>query len=217
MSEQWKENCINLYTAIEEMIESKLNTSVIFRPYLGGLEDAMKEAKEYNSIMEMLNGICNEHNYRTPWFTITPEELYIEKQKSGDERVGWHNLFYLTYERPSKIKNIEGYKKYFGISNDDVVFGEDFPTGVIGMFSTDYEKNGLEILEHFLKTGEEFDPNKKIYKTGSNNCKSELMEVIETLAYEVAKYKYPDQHEYSKEQIKGIMLCAGLDKKYLGE
>ena len=217
MSEQWKENCTDLYTIIEEMIESKLNTPVMFRPHRGGLDDAMKEAREYSSIVAMLKDICNEHNYRVPWFTITPEELYIEKQKSGDERVGWHNLFYITYERPSKIKNIEGYKKYFGISNDDVVFGEDFPTGVIGMFSTDYEKNGLEILEHFLKTGEEFDPNKKIYKTGFDDCKSELMEVIESLAYEVAKYKYPDQHEYSKEQIKGIMLCAGLDKKYLGE
>lgn len=48
-------------------------------------------------------------------------------------------------------------------------------------------------------------------------CKSEFMEVIEALAYEVAKYEYPGQYDYSKEQIENIMLCAGLDKKYLGE
>jgi len=48
-------------------------------------------------------------------------------------------------------------------------------------------------------------------------CKSELMEVIESLAYEVAKHEYPGQYDYSKEQIENIMLCAGLDKKYLGE
>lgn len=48
-------------------------------------------------------------------------------------------------------------------------------------------------------------------------CKPELMEVIEALAYEVAKYEYPGQYDYSKEQIENIMLCAGLDKKYLGE
>ena len=48
-------------------------------------------------------------------------------------------------------------------------------------------------------------------------CKSELMEVMEALAYEVAKYEYPGQYDYSKEQIENIMLCAGLDKKYLGE
>lgn len=135
---------------------------IIFRPHRGRLEDAMREAREYNSITEMLKEICNEYNYRVPWFTITPEELYIEKQKSDDERVDWHNMFYLIYERPSKIQNIEGYKKYFGISDDDIVFKDDFPIGVIGMFSTNYEKNGLEIMEHFFKTGEYFDPNRKM-------------------------------------------------------
>lgn len=55
------------------------------------------------------------------------------------------------------------------------------------------------------------------YEEGFDDCRSELMEVIESLAYEVAKHEYPEQYEYSKEQIKSIMLCAGLDKKYLGE
>ena len=43
------------------------------------------------------------------------------------------------------------------------------------------------------------------------------MEVIEALAYEVAKYEYPGQYDYSKEQLKSIVLCAGLGKKYLEE
>lgn len=55
------------------------------------------------------------------------------------------------------------------------------------------------------------------YEEGFDDCRSELMEVIESLAYEIAKHKYPGQYDYSKEQIKSIMLCAGLDKKYLGE
>ena len=50
-----------------------------------------------------------------------------------------------------------------------------------------------------------------------DDCRSELMEVIESLAYEVAKHEYPGQYDYSKEQIENIMLCAGLGKKYLGE
>ena len=41
------------------------------------------------------------------------------------------------------------------------------------------------------------------------------MEVIESLAYEVARYEYHEQYDYSKDQIESIMLCAGLDKKYL--
>lgn len=49
------------------------------------------------------------------------------------------------------------------------------------------------------------------------NCKSELMEVIRSLAYEVAVHKYPHQYEYSDEQLKDIMIYAGLDKKYLEE
>lgn len=55
------------------------------------------------------------------------------------------------------------------------------------------------------------------YEEGFNDCKSELMEVVESLAYEVAKYEYPAQYEYSKKQIGDIMLCAGLDEKYLEE
>lgn len=55
------------------------------------------------------------------------------------------------------------------------------------------------------------------YEEGFDDCRSELMEVIESLAYEVAKHKYHGQYDYSKEQIKSIMLCAGLNKKYLGE
>ena len=55
------------------------------------------------------------------------------------------------------------------------------------------------------------------YEEGFDDCRSELMEVIESLAYEVAKYECSGQYDYSKKQIKSIMLCAGLDKKYLGE
>lgn len=55
------------------------------------------------------------------------------------------------------------------------------------------------------------------YEEEFDDCRSELMEVIESLAYEVAKHKYPGQYDYSKEQIKSIMLCAGLNKKFLEE
>lgn len=53
------------------------------------------------------------------------------------------------------------------------------------------------------------------YEEVFDDCRSELMEVIEALAYEVAKYEYPGQYDYSKEQIKSIMLCAGLEKNNL--
>ena len=53
------------------------------------------------------------------------------------------------------------------------------------------------------------------YIKGFDDCKSELMEVIESLAYQVALYKYPSQDAYSDEQLNSIMLEAGLDEDYL--
>ena len=35
---------------------------------------------------------------------------------------------------------IEGYKRYFGCTEEDDWMVEDYPVGVIGMFSTDYKR-----------------------------------------------------------------------------
>ena len=110
---------------------------VIYRPHRGSLADAMKFAKEFATIEEMLEYICMDHNEFAPWFTITPEELcYHDYGK--DERVGWHNCFIVTFERPSKIKNLKGYCNYLGIKEENIILDE--PIGVFGMFSTDYSK-----------------------------------------------------------------------------
>ena len=55
------------------------------------------------------------------------------------------------------------------------------------------------------------------YEEGFDDCKESLMDVIETLAYDIARYKYPGQYDYSDEQIENIMLAAGLNRKYLEE
>lgn len=49
------------------------------------------------------------------------------------------------------------------------------------------------------------------YEEGFDDCRSELMEVIESLAYEVAKHKYHGQYDYSKEQIKSIFTDTDVD------
>lgn len=122
---------------------------VIYRPHKGGLKEAMAEAKESNSIDEMKQYVCDEHNRLIPWFQIKPTDIYIQDTESSDERVKWHNLFYLLYERASKISDIKGYCRYMGISEDnlnlsnddrDIYFLKDEPMGVIGMCSTDYER-----------------------------------------------------------------------------
>ena len=53
------------------------------------------------------------------------------------------------------------------------------------------------------------------YEKGFNDCKEDLMEVIESLANDVASYMYPRHYEFSEGLIKDIMLEAGLDEKYL--
>lgn len=121
---------------------------VIFRPHRGGLKEAMEEAMEFDSIDEMLKYICVKHNTAVPFFKIKTSDIYIQDMKDSDERVGWHNLYYLIFERWSKISNQEGYLKYFGIEENSTrpdeererYIVEDRPVGVIGMFSTDYDK-----------------------------------------------------------------------------
>lgn len=112
---------------------------ICYRPHRGSLASAMKELKEFESIKDMIDYICNEHNSHIDWFQITPEEICI-KEYGNDDRVGWKNCFICCFERPSKIKNIKGYKRYFGCTEEDNWMVEDYPVGVIGMFSTNYNR-----------------------------------------------------------------------------
>lgn len=112
---------------------------VMYRPHRGGLAEAMLESKEFNTVEDMLDWICIEHNYKVPWFQITPGEIHISDY-GDDERVKWHNCFICCFEKPSKIKNYEGYCKYLGAKQNDSWIINDQPCGVIGMFTTDYDK-----------------------------------------------------------------------------
>lgn len=120
---------------------------VYYRPHRGSLPDAMRESKEFESTEDMLNYICDKHNSFVDWFQITPEEIYI-KEYGDDYRVGWENCFICCFERPSKIKNIDGYKRYFACTDEDDWMKEDYPVGVIGMFSTNYDKS---IIQQYMK------------------------------------------------------------------
>lgn len=123
---------------------------VYYRPHRSSLADAMRESKEFESIESMLNYICNEHNSHIDWFQITPEEIHIHEY-GNDYRVGWRNCFIICFERPSKIKNIDGYKRYFACTDEDNWMKEDYPVGVIGMFSTDYSKSICECYINNIK------------------------------------------------------------------
>lgn len=116
---------------------------ICFRPDREGLDEAMENMKKFETIEKMLKFICDEHNSEVDYFQITPEEIYIEDY-GDDDRVGWKNCFIICFERPSKIKNIDGYKKYFNCTEECEWIKKDFPVGVIGMFTTDYDENILQ-------------------------------------------------------------------------
>lgn len=47
------------------------------------------------------------------------------------------------------------------------------------------------------------------YEEGYNDCKEQMKEIIEAMAYEIVTYRYPKQYEYSDEQLKMIMVEFG--------
>lgn len=47
------------------------------------------------------------------------------------------------------------------------------------------------------------------YEEGYSDYKDQMKEIIESMTYEIAKYRYPSQYDYSKDQIKGIMAEFG--------
>ena len=53
------------------------------------------------------------------------------------------------------------------------------------------------------------------YEKGFNDCKEDLMEVIESLAHDVASYMYPGYYEFSSDLIESIMTDAGLSESDL--
>ena len=61
--------------------------SIIWRPHRGGLDAAMREAKEFNDIEEMKDYLVNL--FRT---TLEREDIVIDERVSDDDRIGWKNV-----------------------------------------------------------------------------------------------------------------------------
>ncbi len=48
------------------------------------------------------------------------------------------------------------------------------------------------------------------YNEGYENCKNEMREIIESMAYVIARVKFFGQYEFTDEQIKSIMYEFGF-------
>lgn len=55
------------------------------------------------------------------------------------------------------------------------------------------------------------------YVEGFDDCKTELMEVIHSLAWRIAQYQYPNVYDFDEKTLENIMVDAGLSREYLEE
>lgn len=106
---------------------------VIYRPHRGGLEEALAEAKEFESIEEMKQYIY-EHfkfvyadlGYKMEPFSI--EDIVIAEETADDKRCGWHDTRHVCIKR---------------LLNEDFMEKYGSPQ-CIGHCATDYEKPETE-------------------------------------------------------------------------
>ena len=107
---------------------------IIFRPHRSSLSMAIKESKEFLSLKYLLNYIVEEHNKMCSFFQIDVNDLNIQLYSQEDTRIKWHDVFIITFESYDRINDKLGYFKYFGHE----IYNH--PCGVLGFFSTNYEK-----------------------------------------------------------------------------
>ena len=104
---------------------------ITYRPHRGSLDASMKGKKEFDTLQKLLKYIVTSHNKTTPFFQICVDDLYIELYgNKGDIRVGWKDLFAISFESYDRITDKIGYDKFFN--------GARYyhPCGVIGFFTT---------------------------------------------------------------------------------
>lgn len=65
-----------------------------YRPHRGGLDEAMKEYKEFTDIAEMLKYIEQTHEGK-----LTTHNIVIDESHGEDSRIGWKSSRYVCTTR----------------------------------------------------------------------------------------------------------------------
>lgn len=101
--------------------------SVIYRPHRGGLEESMKEAREFNSFEELQKYIVKNMEQ---FIKLNECEIVPGGHPVNDKRVGWQDSDYICIDGYSNVRDKESYELYFGDRYE-------YPQ-CIGMFATKY-------------------------------------------------------------------------------
>ena len=75
---------------------------IIFRPHRGSLDDAMAEAKEFDSVEEMKEHIVKlwHEGWGGSEELFTAEDIIIDENSAvNDERIGWEDSRYVCVKR----------------------------------------------------------------------------------------------------------------------
>lgn len=87
---------------------------IIHRPHRGGLNESMKEARQFTSLGECINTLIQEHN-NSHSFQVTENDIYlIPYGLNGDDRIGWKDVFMICCAPYDLVKDQRGYELYYG-------------------------------------------------------------------------------------------------------
>jgi len=97
---------------------------IIYRPHRGHLNEAMVEAKEFDTELEMKQFIVDDWNNIFP-NVLAIDDIVIDSESIVDESIGWMDTRYVC----TKSLGTDNYMKLYGLPQ------------CIGMCATDYKKN----------------------------------------------------------------------------
>lgn len=83
---------------------------LVYRPHIGGLAEAMAEAKTFNSFNEIKSYVANKWNNLWGYQILNPDDIVLDEESHDDDRIGWKDVRYLCAK---KIGN-EDYVKEYG-------------------------------------------------------------------------------------------------------
>ena len=110
-----------MYYALNKNIEiAKENIMIIFRPHRRTLDEAMEQAKEFETEEDMKKYISNDWEG-----LISVEDIVIDSKSVKDDRIGWEDSRYVCTKRFGSQDNM----KLYGVPQ------------CIGMCATIYKKD----------------------------------------------------------------------------
>ena len=80
----------------------------VYRPQRGGLAEAMKEVKEFDTLDELKSHVASRFNDISP-DSVSPEDVVIDEESRNDPRIGWENEYMVLINKCGGTDFIQEY------------------------------------------------------------------------------------------------------------